>query len=106
MTTGPGHQARPEPSKGATMLLPEHQRVAQGRSAKARAAATREAVLATLRVRGGRGASNRYVVAATGRTKSTVNRTLTVLVAEGMVDRYPDQFDARIPKYRLKEAYR
>lgn len=88
------------------MLLPEHQRVAQNRSAKARAAATREAVLTALRGRGIKGASNRYVVAATGRTKSTVNRTLTTLVAEGMVDRYPDQFDGRIPKYRLKGAHR
>ncbi len=85
------------------MTKSEQNRTAQLGSAAARRKATFDAVVGALKARP-QGASNHWLVAQTGRSKSTVNRTLHTLIADGVAERFADPYDGRTDRYRLTEG--
>lgn len=84
------------------MPITEHARIAQHAQTVARTSATRQAVVSAIMKQNGTGASSRWIISQSGRSKSTVNRTLQKLIDEGIVIRFPDPFDSRVDRYRLK----
>lgn len=83
------------------MTITDATNAAQAASARAKADATRRAILDALaRYRTG-GASNRWLTSATGRSKSTINRAVRGLVADGLVRATQDPADGRTPRYSL-----